>query len=425
MLSKLPEKITIELVEEEVKDIYLIVDEGVIRVILATVIGNRMSLGDKPIWLLLCAGSSTGKSALLQMLEKTGSWIHLIDTLTTNTFASGFKANDKENSLLHKANNGVLVFKDFTTILSMNQDGLKEIMGQLRGIYDGTFDKKTGNNSDVVWNGKIGIIGGGTIAIQRKLREFSENGERFINYIFKVPDAKAMTKKALKNQGNLKQKEAYLANLIGAFINQKLQEARKLDYSIPENIEDEIIDIADFCTMARSPVIMNKHDPEVVEFVPDREMPPRMAMMLKNMAVAMMHMSGESELSYTNAKILYKIALDSIPVERRLLLRLLASYRCATTRSIAIKLNLTTNTVRAWLAQLDALKMVKRIEGSKYDIWELKGEFKVVMQRMDEVTWLDMDLEDDDGYDERPNVYTGSLDKDADEEILRQVFESF
>ena len=53
----------------------------------------------------------------------------------------------------------------------MNEEGLREIMGQLRSIYDGEFTKRTGNANDVVWSGKIGIIAGGTIASQRKMRQ--------------------------------------------------------------------------------------------------------------------------------------------------------------------------------------------------------------------------------------------------------------
>jgi len=172
-------KITIDEVEKAVNEVYLLVDKGIIRIIIATVLANRLKLSEKPVWLLILAGSSSGKTALMDIIRNCGKWIIPVDALTTNTFASGLK-RDEETSLLHKASDGILVFKDFTTLTSMNEEGLREIMGQLRGIYDGTFDKKTGNNVDVTWEGKIGIIAGGTGAAARKMRQFSEQGERFV-----------------------------------------------------------------------------------------------------------------------------------------------------------------------------------------------------------------------------------------------------
>ena len=77
---------TIEELEEKIKEVYLLVDEGIIRISLATIIGNRISVADKPIWLLLLAGSSSGKTAVMDLLTKCGPWMVPVDTLTTNTF---------------------------------------------------------------------------------------------------------------------------------------------------------------------------------------------------------------------------------------------------------------------------------------------------------------------------------------------------
>lgn len=413
---------SIQEVEEKIKDVFLLVDVGLIRIIMATVIGNRLGLSDKPIWLLLLAGSSSGKTMAMSIIDKCGNWICPIDTLTTNTFASGLK-RDNEVSLLHKANNGVLVFKDFTTITSMNEEGLREIMGQLRSIYDGEFTKRTGNDADVVWKGKIGIIAGGTIASQRKMRQFSEQGERFINYIINVADAKEITRRALQNQKHLKAKSEEIAEIVGSFINDKISHANKEDLQIPEEIQEAMIDVADFATRARSPVTMSKKDPTMVEFIGDREMPPRMAMMLSNLALALMVISDEKELGELNAKILYKTALDSIPVERRLVLSVLAKYDSATTKAIAQYLNLPTMTVRAWCNQINALKLVERHGGGKgqgsSDSWKLKRDYKKVMIKYEGIEEVKDELEETEGdYEEEENAYTRGVYVNPDDDEL-------
>lgn len=391
-MSEEKKNLKIEDVEEAVNDVYLLKDKGAIRVLLSATIANRLHLSDKPVWVLLLAGSSAGKTALLQLLDTCGKWIVPIDTLTTNTFASGLQ-RDEEVSLLWKANNGVLIFKDFTTITSMNEEGLREIMGQLRAIYDGTFNKKTGNANDVDWKGKVGIIAGGTIATQRKMRQFSEQGERFINYVLDVADPKEITRRAMSNQKDLRSKEEALSKIVSEFVNERLSSVKGIPRLISPEIQEEMIDVANFCTLARSPVLMSKKDPAVVEFVPDREMPPRVAMMLSNIAVALMLVCEEKTLSPLNATIIYKIALDCVPVERRMVLRLLAKYRNATTKNLAMRLNYTTETVRGWCAQLNALKMVSRTHSGKDDFWELIPEYKDTVVKYENIETEDVPLE--------------------------------
>jgi len=387
-------ELTITEIEEKIGEVYLLVDPGVIRIVLATVIGNRLGLADKPIWLLLLAGSSSGKTAIMSIVDKCGKWIVPIDTLTTNTFASSL-ARDEEVSLLWKANNGVLVFKDFTTITNMNDEGLREIMGQLRAIYDGEFTKRSGNAQDVEWKGKIGIIAGGTIASQRKMRQFSEQGERFINYVMQVADAKEITRRAMKNQKSLARITDDIADMVAEFVNDKINNISMDELFISEEIIDQMIDVADFATQARSPVTMSKKDPTMVEFVGDREMPPRMGMMLKNLAIALMVISGEKMLKGINAQILYKTALDSVPVERRIILTVLAKYQSATTKALAQHLNYPTMTVRAWCNQLNALKMIDRDSGGNgsSDRWTLKKEHKDTMCKYENIEEEDSTLD--------------------------------
>lgn len=416
---------TIKELEKEIEDVYLLNDKGIVKIILATVIANRLGLSSKPVWLLILAGSSSGKTALLQTLDKIGEWIFPIDTLTTNTFASGL-ARSEEVSLLWKANEGVLVFKDFTTITSMNEQGLQEIMGQLRAIYDGSFDKKTGNGLDVHWVGKVGIIAGGTIASQRKMRQFSEQGERFINYVLQVPDSKEMIRRAIKNQKDLKGKEQNLANLVAEFVNEKLAMYENQELTIPPEIEEEMVQVADFCTLARSPVTCDPKNGNVI-FVGDRELGARMAIMLTNIAVALMIICDEKKLSTENALILYKTAMDSIPVDRRMVLRLLAQYDGATTKNIAVKLNYPTDPVRSWCSQLNARGIIVRAKTSgNSDLWQLKTQYRRVVLQYENLqqqegnlepteeeilnAGLDMDGNYNDSYIEADDRFLGAID---------------
>mgnify|MGYP003897173547 CR=1 FL=1 len=183
-----------------------------------------------------------------------------------------------------------------------------------------------------------------------------------------------------------------------------------------------MIDVADFATRARSPVTMSKKDPTMVEFVGDREMPPRVAMMLANLAIALMVICDEKELSPLNAKIIYKTALDSVPVERRIVLSLLAKYKNATTKALATQLNYPTMTIRAWCNQLNALKMINRESGGSSDTWTLRKEYKETMVKYENIEEVDEQLEEaDDGY-EIENAYVSAQDLDEDELLSKVNF---
>lgn len=408
------EKITFQEVLDEIKKTYIIKDEGIIKLLCATVISNRKNKTDKPIWLMIIQGSSSGKTILTQLFSKCGPWVVEVDTFSTNTLASGFGGDGRDYSLLHKANYGILVFKDFTTILSMNPDGLNEIMGQLRGIYDGKFDRPLGNGKGTTWKGKIGIIAVGTTEVQRKMRYYAQNGERFLNYIPEIADSIELGMRAMKNQKNIEEQENYLADLVSKFINQKLCEEYDESRLVPEELEMNMVEVANFCTLARSPVNMNRKNPCIVDYVPEREQPPRMAMMLKNMAMGLMHIDNDNRLSEENSQIIYKVALDSIPADRKLVLLILAKYRNATTKNLAIRLNLTTETVRAWLVQVNALRMVDRLSGTgrSGDGWELKKNYKEIL-----IEYLDIETEDKElevsEEEEARNAYADDTDIDV------------
>lgn len=380
---------TIEKVEEEFAKFLLLADEGIVRLTCAVAIANR--IGTDPVWLLILGPSSGGKTEIIRSLDKL-PFIHPIDLLTTNTFASGMMKNRTETSLLNKVNGGILTFKDFTTLLSMNKEGLNDIMGQLRSIYDGTFSKRFGTGEEVNWVGKIGVIAAGTGECQRVMRQYSKNGERFINYTMRQPDRKGAMRMAAKNQKDIKAKRDAVQDMVQDFIEGMCNKLVENQSYVTEEVQGEMFDIADFSCLARSPVILN-FKTNAVEFVPEPEMPMRVSTQLINIANVFMGMNN-GVLSDKDRKILYKIALDSIPVHRRMVLSILTKYEYVTTKAIALKLNYPTETVKIWLTEIDALKLCDRkekMEGNA-DGWTLKKEWRQLLGKFDGIEVLDTEL---------------------------------
>lgn len=171
-------------IKKEIENYYVIVDPYIIEVIFATIVGNLIIPRD-PLWTMLVASSSGGKSSLMAPCSGISN-VHFIDDLTEKTFLSGYKAGKKEVSLLKTIGNGIMCFSDFTTIISKNPMSKGEILSQFRLIFDGHFSKRTGTG-EIVWDGKMGFLGASTPDIYFQLEQSRSMGERFLYYTIKQP----------------------------------------------------------------------------------------------------------------------------------------------------------------------------------------------------------------------------------------------
>lgn len=167
-------------------------DPGALEMILATCIGN-MLIDKDPIWLMLVAPSSGGKTTLLSPIVDIKG-VFFIDDLTEKTLLSGYKPGGKDNSLLRLIGSGIMAFSDFTSILSKNPVSRGEILSQLKLVYDRKVTKYTGTGK-VGWDGKIGFIGAATADIYYHLESGRSMGERFIYYWMDVPTDDEISRK--------------------------------------------------------------------------------------------------------------------------------------------------------------------------------------------------------------------------------------
>jgi hypothetical protein len=380
----------------------LLADRDVVRLLAAVVLANQ--LDGPPVWLMLVASSSGGKSALLMTLDDLElipgkPMTHFISDLTENTLASGFKSKDQETSLLKKLPyGGVLVFKDFTSLLTKRREGRDAIMGQLREVYDRKFDKSTGNGADTAWKGKLGALSGVTQAVHEYGTELSIMGDRFILFSMQQPDRLQATRfvmsiRTLDNsqEDRLESAKAHMHDYL-----RMAMQTIKNDAPLHMKKEDQekLIHVADFVTQVRSGVVQDDRTGHVT-FVPSAEMPIRLIDQLMSIGTALSHMrtvdGREPELEAEDIRILYRIAFDSIPLKRRWALHQLASYlQGVSTSGLAAKMGYETEVVKGWLAQLAALGIIRRVHsGHGADMWLLNEQYREIMVQYEKVNIID------------------------------------
>lgn len=390
-------------------------DRNVLRLLTATVIGNQM-VGD-PIWLVIVSASSGGKTELLSSLDTlridNKDTIFQIADITQNAFLSGAKRAGVETSLLHRTRpGGLLIFKDFTTLLSKRWEDRSIIFGQLRQIYDGDFNKPVGTGDDLHWTGKVGSIAASTEAVHKHMEEMAAMGHRFVFYSMMQPDRKKVLQLMLdKKEAGIDNKSLRdkRAAAMKSYIEWIVPRVREMKLNLSREMQDNLIKVADFCTIARSAVDVDKYK-NLVNFVPAVDMPMRMfeqLLMLAQTFEAIERVEkadipkgpNESYIRDADMELLYKIAFDSIPLTRRIALKYLSVYEenGVSTAGLATETGYPTEVVKGWLAELNALRICDRIKssGPQGDTWKIRKEYAEVMLKFQHLKRRDGMLTDE------------------------------
>lgn len=325
-------------------------------------------------------------------------WVHQVSTLTANTLLSGAKNANKETSLAKRIGNGVITMKDFTTILSMPHDLQQTLFAQLRELYDGYMVKETGTGDTITWKGKINLIAGVTEKIHTQESKFSGMGTRALQYTLVEQDRLTTTRRAQENASSIKRKRLEVQ---AGFTEYLLEMSSHIPDEIPEledEVKNKILIMSDFASRARSPIERGFRGE--MQLVLSPEMPMRMSNQMYMLGGIFTWMYGE--LTDVCEKILYKIALDSIPKQRRITLRLLAQYSSITTRGMAVTLKYPTETVRQWLEDCNVLGLCDRSvrQGSSGDSWQMRPEYRSIMEQYDAIVSTQEVLKADDDFEE-------------------------
>jgi len=374
---------TLKEVKDAYKSVFYMKDEndGVLDVILAVTISTWT--GNDGIWLLLIGGPSTGKTECLNIVTAL-PFVHTISTLTENTFLSGMKLKaGQEASLLHRIGpKGVLVFKDFTTVLGLRDDRRTEILNQMREIYDGKIVKSTGNGEDNNWEGKINVLAATTEVIYSEANKQAANGIRFFNYVMPkmtMDEEMMMAKKSKKMINHAKSKRDWLKEITREYIEGILENIGQELPQIPEEFSDRIRNLAYVITKARAATDHNwKGD---VEFVHEKESITRLVNQMEILAQTFMLMNHGNS-SEKHEGIIFKILMDSIPKYSRRVIEIMMKYPAVTSAGVAQEMNMQTEVVARWLIQLNAHEIVdrKKTPGTSIDMWSIRPEIRELLQ---------------------------------------------
>jgi hypothetical protein len=359
---------TFEDVEEAFDATLLVQDRLLLPTLLATVLSHYTD-GER-VWMRLIWASSGGKTEFISALNGAPD-VYPLSSLTPYTLISCWENDDgkkkkrkgEESGLLSELGNPILTFKDFSGVLSLSRGDQKRILAQFREIFDGSYTRRVGTGTEALWEGYVTMILGCTSAIDSVAgRELHQAlGERFLDYRVELPSRFELTGKALEESGHENSARQLRGDVVRDFI--LAHACSGLGPKLPIEAGRLLTPLANFVTLARSTVARDGYTREIVTDTAyqDAEQGPRMVKQLARLAQSVLQL-GTDIPPY---RIVYKVAMDSIPRLRSSVLQLLgAATGPLSTPQVASALRIAEKTTERALGDLHALHLVDKYEGS-------------------------------------------------------------
>lgn len=340
-------------------------DTQALDAVLSAAAGGK--LGGDPAWLLVVGGSGHAKTETVSPLAGAGATV--VSTITGEAaLLSGTsqreRAKNATGGLLRAiGDNGTLVVKDFTSILSMNRDARAAVLGALREVYDGFWTRNVGSDGGQTlrWRGRIVLIGAVTTAWDSAHQVVATMGDRFVLVRLESGTGSGERRRAGRQaMRNVNSEVLMRQELTGATASLLAAVDPDKPPSLTEDEEDELLDLADIVTRARTSVERDfQGNPAWAHAL---EMPTRFAKQLVQVA------RGGIAIGMDRADALAlaaRCARDSVPPVRQKVLTDVAAHADTMTAEVVTRLQLPRQTVDRTLQELQLLGLLT-VDGIPY-----------------------------------------------------------
>lgn len=234
-------------------------DLGAVDMALAVAAVEKLA-GD-PVWLLIVSGSGAAKTETIMPLGGCDGAVVVSTVSSEGAFLSATSSRERTTEatgglLREMGPRGLLVLKDFTSVLAMQRERRNDVLKALREIYDGYWRRQVGTDGgySLEWQGRIVLIGAVTSAYDRAREVIAKLGDRFV--LLRVDSNKKearlqAARSAVRSVGAEERMRAELARLVSGLVANIDPGAA----AEPDSAElDAIVAAADLVTRARSAV---------------------------------------------------------------------------------------------------------------------------------------------------------------------------
>jgi len=292
-----------------------------------------------PLWVLTVGPPSTGKTASATLLD-TSAHVHSVSSLTPASLITVYGGVDHDRSLIPTFNEGLVIIKDFGTILTLGFEQTNQVLGILREAFDGHVSKDFAplrREYDV----HFGIVAVCTCVADIHASLLQQLGERFLKY---RPEPIQLPWPAPQIHPRTKE-------LVALYVSQLCPPATPPTPKTPL-----LAHSAELVAHLRTMPIHDHHLHEIVE-IPQFEQPHRLVRQLEKLWAGLYLSTGDAGLA---TRIALKAALDSVPPRRLQLLQMLFREPNLTTAEITERNGIGSTTMRLMLADMEALGLLEK-----------------------------------------------------------------
>lgn len=354
-------------------------DTQLLDIVLAAAAANLMK--SEPVWLMIVGGSGVGKTDLAKHLVGCGaqmvSTIHSEGALMSATKEKG--ETKGTGGLLREveANGvGIVILKDFTSILSMPERGQRPlILAALREIHDGSWIRTVGveGGRTLQWRGHLGIIGCCTTSWDAAHTAIAAMGDRFTVVRINSRDMDfrlAAGRQAMANLGKEKQKDSECRESVRHVLLRINTHTKRQE--LPQNIYDTLLNACNVASTARTPT---EHDFRgKTTFSHDPEAPTRLPRSLTAMIQGALALGIPLDASFNMAM---RCVRDSIPPIRLEVMHYLNRHPEASVNDIMYDIQRPWNAIDKAVQALYSAGMIIGTEVGKRTAYSLRHNVDV------------------------------------------------
>lgn len=324
-------------------------DLGALDVVLCAARAEKLT-GDPP-WVMNVAGSGCTKTETITPLGAAGG--RLVSQLTGEAAllsATPRKRRAKEATgglLCEIGAHGLLVIKDFTSVLSMHRDSRAKLIAALREIHDGSWTRDVGTDGGlkIGWTGRLVIVAACTTAWDAHREVVASMGDRFLVVRQRI-ERRGAGQQAIDNTGS---EQAMRSELEAAVRDVLAIPVPTTGLDVADT--DGLLDLAELVTRCRTPVERDyQGNPS---WAHDLEAPTRFVKQLIQLARGGLSLGMTQQQAQTVAT---RAAADSMPPQYLKLLSHLASHPLSTTSDVARRLRMPWRTADRALQELALLR---------------------------------------------------------------------
>lgn len=370
-------------------------DPALIFAALGTVAGHL--LPGPPVWLMLVGQQSSGKTEIIMAttgLSKELAPMAVVSSMKESALLSGTPQKDKGRHatggiLPPLSPHGILLMKDFTSVLQMDREERGKCLGALREIYDGKWVRSVGSDGgrDLIWEGKCSVLGGCTFAIDTFHSVMSLMGERFMYFRLPLVNGYAQSRVAIDNNPFHDIIQESMQSVVA-----ELFQSIVIPKSLPQFTVDELhrmTALASIVATCRTPVERDSGNREITAVKPP-EAPARVSKSLTQLFHGMMTIGVHREEAW---RVISKVALDCASAHRLMVIQALSMEGMNNSTSVELSehLQYPRRPIERTLEDLEAIspKFVERVKEGSAIRWKLSGfaasEYKRAFPKRPEV----------------------------------------